>query len=215
MAFCNSCGATLTPGMKFCNKCGTPIAPDSAPAARPTTFAPIPTTAAPAPITPQPTGGSSALKVVLIVVAVIIAIGIIGIAGVGFVGYRIAKNAHVQQKGDNVKVETPLGTFSANDPDQAVKDLGVDVYPGAQVQKEGTASASFGSIHTVSANFETSDALEKVCEFYRSKYPAASVNTSDQDHCNIVAKDKNKAITINVEASGGTTRIQIATMNKG
>lgn len=167
------------------------------------------------PVAPPPTGGSSALKIVLIVVAVIVAIGIIGIVGVGVVGYRIAKHAHVQQKGDSVKVETPLGTFSANDPDQAVKDLGVDVYPGAQVQKEGTASASFGSIHTVSANFESSDPLEKVCDFYRTKYPAATVDTSDQDHCNIVAKDKNNAITINIEASGGTTRIQIATVNKG
>ena len=169
MAFCNSCGATLTPGMKFCNKCGTPIAPDSTPAATPTTFAPVPTTAAAVPVATQSTGGSGALKVVLIVVAVIIAIGIIGIASVGFIGYRIAKNAHVQQKGDSVRVETPLGTFSANDPDQAVKDLGVDVYPGAQVQKEGTASASFGSIHTVSANFKTSDALDKVCDLYRSE----------------------------------------------
>src|SRR5579864_3135152 len=215
MAFCNSCGATLTSGTKFCNKCGTPIAPGNAPAATPSGFAPVPTTAAPAVVAPQPTGGSSALKVVLIVVAVIIAIGIIGIAGVGFIGYRIAKNAHVQQKGDSVKVETPIGTFSANDPDQAIKDLGVDVYPGAQVQKEGTASASFGSIHTVNANFETSDPIDKVCDFYRSKFPAATVNTSDQDHCNIVANDKSNAITINVESSGGTTKIQIATVNKG
>jgi hypothetical protein len=199
--------------MKFCNKCGAPIAPGTAPAATPTASAPTSTT--PTPVSAQPTGGGSGLKIVLIVVAVIIAIGIIGIAGVGFVGYRIAKHAHVQQKGDSVKVETPLGTFSANDPDQAVKDLGVDVYPGAQVQKEGTASASFGSIHTVSANFETSDPLDKVCDFYRTKFPGATVNTSDQDHCNIVAKDKNNAITINIESSGGTTKIQIATVNKG
>ena len=215
MAFCNSCGATLAPGTKFCNKCGSPITPATAPTAAPTASTPTPTTAAPAPGAPQPTGGSSALKVVLIVVAVIIGIGIIGIAGVGFVGYRIAKSAHVHQKGDSVKVETPFGTVSTNDPDQAVKDLGVDVYPGAQVQKEGTASASFGSIHTVSANFETSDSLDKVCDFYRSKFPAATVNTSDQDHCNIVARDKNNAITINIQASDGTTKIQIATVNKG
>lgn len=214
MAFCNSCGATLVPGTKFCNKCGSPITPGTAPMATPTASAPSPNVA-PTPAPAQPTGGSSALKIVLIVVAVIIGIGIIGIAGVGFVGYRIAKSAHVQQKGDSVKVETPLGTFSANDPDQAVKDLGVDVYPGAQVQKEGTASASFGSIHTVSANFETGDPLDKVCDFYRTKFPSATVNTSDQDHCSIVAKDKNNAITINIEASGGTTKIQIASVNKG
>lgn len=215
MAFCNSCGATLVPGTKFCNKCGSPITSGAAPTATPTVSAPTPMAAAPTPVAPQPTGGSSALKIVLIVVAVIIAIGIIGIAGVGLIGYRIAKSAHVQQKGDSVKIETPFGTVSTNDPDQAVKDLGVDVYPGAQVQKEGTASATFGSIHTVTANFETSDPLDKVCDFYRTKFPAATVNTSDQDHCNIVAKDKSNAVTITIESSGGTTRIQIATVNKG
>jgi len=210
MAFCNSCGATLNPGTKFCNKCGTPIAPGApAPAATPTTSAPAPV-ATPAPTT----GGGSALKVVLIVVAVIVAIGIIGIAGVGIIGYKIAKSAHVQQKGDSVKVETPIGTFSANDPDQAVKDLGVDVYPGAEVQKQGTASVSFGSLHTVTANFETSDPLDKVCDFYKSKFPAATVNTSDQDHCNIVANDKSNGVTINIESSGGATKIQIVTVNK-
>jgi flagellar basal body-associated protein FliL len=162
----------------------------------------------------QPTGGSSALKIVLIVVAVIIVIGIIGIAGVGFVGYRIAKSAHVQQKGDSVKVETPIGTFSANDPDQAVKDLGVDVYPGAQVQKEGTASVTFGSIHTVTANFLSDDSLDKVCEFYRSKFPTASVNTSDQNHCTVVTNDKMNSVTVNADASGSGTKFQIAAVTK-
>src|SRR5208283_3266947 len=202
MAFCNSCGATLTQGTKFCNKCGAvQAAGPSAPAAA-------------TPPAAAPTGGSSALKIILIVVAVIVGIGILGIATVGIVGYRIAKSAHVTTQGNRVKVDTPMGSFSANDPDETVKELGVEVYPGAQVQKEGTATATFGSIHTVAANFETSDPLDKVCDFYKSKFPGANVTSSQENHCSIVSGSSDHSVTINIEATGSTTKINIASVSK-
>ena len=207
MAFCNSCGATLVPGTKFCNKCGAPIAAGSSAAA----VTPAASASAPA---PAPAGGSSALKIVLIVVAVIVVIGILGVATVGIIGYKIAKNAHVRQQGDSVKVDTPIGSFSANDPDEAVKDLGVEVYPGAQVQKEGTASVSFGPVRTVTANFESSDSLDKVCDFYKSQFPGATVNTSDENHCTVVSTDKSNNVTINVQSAGSGSKFQIATVTK-
>src|SRR5437660_10704250 len=122
MAFCNSCGATLNPGTQFCNKCGAAVAtaPGATSAARP-----------PIPAPPAPTGGSSALKIILIVVAVIVVIGILGMVTVGVIGYRIAKSSHVTQDGDHVKVQTPFGSVeTSKDPDQAAKELGVDIYPG-------------------------------------------------------------------------------------
>src|ERR1700730_5076555 len=123
MAFCNSCGATLSPGTKFCNTCGATVA-----------STPGVSSAAAPPATP-PTGGSRALKIILIVVAVIVLIGILGIATVGIIGYRIAKSSRVSQNGDHVKVDTPFGSVGTfKDPDQAAKDLGVDLYPGAEVQ---------------------------------------------------------------------------------
>ena len=193
MAFCNSCGATLTPGTKFCNKCGAAVAAAPAPGA---------TSTAPPPA-PPPTGGGSALKIILIVVAVIVVIGILGIATVGFIGYRIAKSSHVSQQGDHVKVETPFGTVeTSKDPEQAAKDLGVDIYPGAEVQRNGASSATFGGMHTVTAMFETSDAADKVCSFYKSRFPSAMVTTSDPNHCTIVSNDQKNMITINVEAGG-------------
>lgn len=204
MAFCNSCGATLAPGTKFCNKCGTAVA--GAPAAG----VPAPGTS-PVP----PTGGSSALKVILIVVAVIVGIGILGIATVGIVGYHIAKGTHVRQEGDHVKVETPFGSVeTSNDPEQAAHDLGIDIYPGAQVQKNGASSATFGGVHTVAANFESSDSLDKVCSFYKSKFPNSIVTSSDQNRCTIVSNDKQNMITINVESSGGTTKFQVTNVSK-
>jgi hypothetical protein len=205
MAFCNSCGATLTPGTKFCNKCGAPTgaATSAAPPAPP---APAPAAA--------PRGGSSALKIVLIVVAVIVGIGILGVATVGIIGYKIAKSSHVTQQGDRVKLETPFGTINANDPEQAVKDLGVEVYPGAQVQKQGAADLTIGPVHTVTANFESSDSVDKVCDFYKSEFPAATVKSSDQNRCTIVSNDPLNSITINVEATGDASKFQIAHVTK-
>src|SRR6202163_3048373 len=205
MAFCNSCGATLNPGTKFCNKCGATVAAGATAGA--TSTAPPPAAA--------PTGGSSALKGILIVVAVIVLVGMLGIATVGIIGYRIARNSRVSQNGDHVKVETPFGSVeTSKDPDQAAKDLGVDLYPGAEVQRNGASSASFGGIRTVTAVFETSDAPDKVCGFYKSRFPGAMVTTSEQNHCTIVSNDKKNMITINIEASGDNTRLQITNVTK-
>lgn len=208
MAFCNACGATLNPGTKFCNKCGAAIAPGAQ------TPAAAPVASAPAPV-PVPTGGSSALKVILIVVAIIVGFGILGIATVGIIGYRIARHSHVDQNGDHVKVETPFGSVeTSKDPDQAAKDLGIDLYPGAQVQRNGSSSAAFGGIRTVSAVFETPDSPDKVCSFYRPKFPGAMVTTSDQNHCSIVSNTQKNMVTINIHSSGDRTRIQITNVTK-
>ena len=199
MAFCNSCGTALAPGANSCGKCGAAVA-GSTPASP----------GSPAP----PAGGSSALKVVLIVVVVIVIFGILGIATLGIIGVHIARNSRVTQEGERVKVDTPFGTFSANDPEQAVKDLGVDVYPGAKPQKSGSASATLGGVHTVAANFESSDSVDKVCTFYKSKLPAATLKSSDPNRCSIVSTDQTNTITINVRAAGDTTKIQIASVSK-
>jgi hypothetical protein len=203
MAFCNSCGANLEAGAKFCYKCGATVA--AAPGVVATSAAPV---------TPT-TGGSSALKIILIVVAVIVRIGILGMVTVGIVGYRIAKSAHVSQQGDHVKVDTPFGSVeTSKDPEQAAKDLGIDIYPGAEVQKNGASSATFGNIRTVTAMFESSDAPDKICTFYKSKFPAATVSSSHQNHCTIVSNDRKNMVTINIEGEGDTSKIQITNVTR-
>lgn len=202
MAFCNSCGATLESGAKFCNKCGSTI----------TGAAPAPTASA---ATTQPTGGGSALKVVLIVIAVIVGVGILAVVTVGVIGYRIAQHSRVSQNGDHVRVETPFGSMeTSKDPDQAAKDLGVELYPGSEVERNGASSAAFGGIRTVTAMFDTSDDPEKVCTFYKPKFPGAMVTTSDPNHCTIVSNDRKNMITINIQGSSGGSRIQITNVSK-
>src|SRR5271155_3748857 len=207
MAFCNSCGANIASGTRFCNKCGAAVLVSS----------PAPAAAAgppPAPA-PAPTSGGGALKAILIVVGVIVLVGILGVASVGFFAWRIAHHTHVRHDGDNVKVETPFGTVeTTKDPQEAARTLGVDPYPGAEVLKEGSASMTFGNVHTAALNFETSDSVDKVCSFYKPKFPNAMVVTSDANQCTIVSNDKKNMITINAKVDGSKTKIVISNVSK-
>lgn len=198
MAFCNSCGATLEAGARVCPKCGTTVP-------MPPTVAPI----APSTQTTPPQGSSSALKIILIVVAVIFVLGVLGIGTLVFVVRRVAQSSHVRNKDGNVRVETPFGTVQAtNNPDEAARNLGIDLYPGARVLKGNTATV--GGMHSVEAEFESDDAAEKVMAFYSSKLPNANVTTKDQNHYAIVSSDNNNLITIKIEPDDGKTRIKIA-----
>lgn len=213
MAFCNSCGASLTDGAKSCAKCGATVAgavPHIAPVASSLAVPPA-TSSAPA----AASAGSSATKVILIVVAVVVVFGILGVATLAIIGVHIAKRSHFSQDGDRVKVETPFGSVdTSKDPQQIAKDLGVEVYPGAQPEANGSASATFGNVHTAAASFTSTDSVEKVCDFYRSRFPNATSSTSSQNHCSIVSGGQGNIVTVSVESSGDSTKFQISTVNK-
>ena len=215
MAFCNKCGTEITQGTRFCSKCGAPILASAFPASSPTASAPTPNQPASATARPAPPQSSNALKIVLIVVGVILIIGVLGVGALTFVGLRIAKHTHVKQEGEHVKVETPFGTVeSTKDPEQAAKDLGIEIYPGAEVRQNGAASATLGNLHSVNAEFESDDPVDKVCSFYKSKFPNATVNTSDEHHCTIVSALPPNVITINVEPNGDGSRFQVSSVAK-
>ena len=215
MAFCNSCGAALNPGTRFCNKCGAAVvASVPAPAARPAAPASFAAPAVAAPPQSTPSQGGGALKVILIVVGVIVLIGVLGVASVGFFAWRIARHTRVQQEGDNVKVETPFGTVqTTSDPQEAARNLGVEIYPGAKVLKDGTTSASIGGIHNVTVSMESDDPIDKVTNFYKSKFPNAMVTASDSNQSTIVSNDRKSLITININADGNRTKILITNIS--
>lgn len=209
MAFCNSCGANLAPGAKFCTKCGAVV---TGVVASP---APVASSSGISAGSVAPKTGSSGLKIILVVVAVIVVFGVLGVATLGIIGLHIARRSHISQDGNRVKVETPFGSVdTSKDPQQIAKDLGVDIYPGAQPQTDGSAIASFGSIRTASAEFTSGDSVEKVCDYYRSKFPNPTSSTSGPARCTIVSTDKGNVVTINVESRGDSTKISISTVNK-
>jgi hypothetical protein len=217
MPFCNSCGANTAPGTRFCNKCGAAILTSSLPPAAPPPAAgsAVPSSSIPPASSPAPTSGGGALKAILIVVGVIVLVGILGVASLGFIAWRVAHRTHVRQEGDNVKVETPFGTVeTTKDPQDAARNLGVALYPGAQVRKEGSVSMTFGNVHTAALTFETSDSVDQVCSFYKPKFPNATVVTSDANQCTIVSNDQKNMITINAKIENGKTRIVISNVSK-
>jgi hypothetical protein len=200
MAFCNACGATQEAGARFCAKCGA-AAP--AGAAIPVAGSSLPT------VQPQ---NSSAIKTVLIVLVAIVVLGMVGIGAATFIGLHIARHARIENKDGNVRVQTPFGTVqSTDDPDEASRNLGIDMYPGVRVLKGN--SATMGGMHTVEAEFESGDSAEKVMAFYASKFPNANVTVADQNHYSIVSTDKKNLITINIVPEDGKTRISIASVS--
>jgi hypothetical protein len=216
MAFCNSCGANIVPGTRFCNKCGAAVLTSTLPPVAPPPAGSIPPTpSTPPAATPAQSSGGGALKAILIVVGVIVLVVILGLASLAFFAMRIAHRTRVRHEGDNVKVETPFGTVqTTKDPQDAARNLGVDLYPGAQVMKEGSVSMTFGNVHTAALTFETSDSVNQVCSFYKPKFPNAMVVSSDDNQCNIVFNDQKNMITINVKTENGRTKIVISNVSR-
>ncbi len=224
MAFCNACGANIVSGTRFCNKCGAAILASTLPppaqspaagAAPPVASGPVPSAPVP-PVSPMassaaPASGGNALKIALIVIAVIVLVGILGAAVLGTFVLKAARHAHIRQDGDNVKVETPFGSVeTTKDPEEAARNLGVDLYPGAQVLKGGSSSVTFGNVHTATVNAETSDSVDKVCSFYKPKYPNAMVMSSGENQCTIVSNDQKETTTISAKTEGNKTKLVIS-----
>jgi len=204
MAFCNSCGTSLQDGASFCPKCGA-AQPGSGAVNTP------PASAAPPNAPPQ---RSNTLRTALIIVGAVFVLGAITIAALTAIGLHIARRTHVENKDGSVRVESPFGTVeSSTDPTAVTRALGIDLYPGAHVLKSNTANVNIAGIHTVAADFETNDPIDKVADFYKSKFPHANVTVSNHDHYTIVANEKDNLVTINLEADEGKTLIHIANVS--
>jgi len=209
MAFCNSCGTSLEEGAGFCPKCGA-SQPGSAAIKTPPTVGPA-VASAPQSSPPQQSNG---LRTALIIVAAVFVLGAITIAALTAIGLHIARRTHVENRDGNVRVESPFGSVeSSTDPAAVTRSLGADVYPGAQVLKNNSANVNIAGVHTVAADFETSDPIDKVADFYRSKFPHANVTTSDRGHLTIVSNEKGNLVTINLEGDEDKTVIHIANVS--
>jgi hypothetical protein len=86
---------------------------------------------------------------------------------------RVDKSENGQEK--NVKVDTPLGGVHVRKDDTAAADMGVPVYPGAQVATDNDGNKSvdvhmgFGQwqLRVKVVSYRTPDASDKVVAFYQ------------------------------------------------
>jgi hypothetical protein len=112
--------------------------------------------------------------------------------------------------GNHLRMQFPTGTLETNNPQQAARDIGVEIYPGAKLMKDGAVSNATRNFQMVCASFESSDPLDKVAGFFKARYPNARVTTSqDQNHSMIVSKNKKNAIMISLEGRREGTIIQV------
>ncbi len=196
----------------FCTKCGKSVTPaGTAPAAA----------AAPAPVAPAQTytpqaaapasgGGNTVLKVVLIVIGVFIILGMLSAAGMMYTAYRLRRAVHVSSSGKSGSVD--FGGFKASTNNTSARDLarkiGVDLYPGA-TQSGDSTEAQFGNMTTASIKLTTGDSVQKVADFYKSRYSKAMFSSSEENKFSLVGDDNGGTLTITAEDMGGETRIEI------
>lgn len=241
--YCAKCGTMVDPGAKFCQSCGTP-APTPVQAAAPPSYAPppppqaqwappppgqqppaYPAQAPMAPPPPKKSGG--ALKVILIALGVIVILVVVGIIGISlFVKKTVLDNISVKEgpggKGE-ISINTPGGQLKLSSKNEISEEkLGVPIYPGAKAD-EGAGSISFtgtdekGSGTFGGAAFTTTDSVDKVVEFYKSKLGSKVTvldSTSEGKHSVIlnVATEKSwKTITIQDEGTG-VTKITVTSL---
>ena len=136
MAFCNSCGASITSGTRFCNKCGA-----TQPAAQAGTVIP------PAPAVPAPQGSNAAIKIIIGILGFFVLLSLLAAGSCFYIGYRVKQRAHEfsRSMGGDAKPYTgrrqPCAMLSTSEASDA---LGQTV---ASVEQRGTSVCeySYGS----------------------------------------------------------------------
>lgn len=94
-------------------------------------------------------------------------------AGLAGCWIKVDKDANGHEK--KVQVDTPFGGIHVNTDQTTAADLGLPVYPGAQVvrdnQNDKSADVNLGfgewALHVKVVNYSTSDSQDKVATFYK------------------------------------------------
>lgn len=139
-------------------------------------------------------GGSSAVKIVLIIVAIFVGLGLIGASVIGYTVWRVAGAVHAHGNHGEFSLNTPNGAITAHSASNFTPDeLGTDIYPGAE-STPGGMKMSLPTGSMVTGIFVTSDSKDTVRDFYKAKLGSGatvfdsgdgvvlSVNKSPQEH---------------------------------
>jgi hypothetical protein len=215
--FCTNCGSPQQEGERFCTKCGKPAEAAASSAETPAKPA-TPPPAAPRVAAGAPPGKpSNVIKIVIAVVAVVVLLGILAVGAMMYVGYRASRAIKVDEAGKSVTIETPGGpvTFSEKSA-RTVEVPGVPIYPGAKATDSGGEFTVGGKGTLTSAEYETTDPLDKVAAFYRDELGSKvhSMQSKDEAIFHVAGDDAMTTIGITRDEESGVTRIAISRIAK-
>jgi hypothetical protein len=169
-----------------------------------------------------------------ILLSILIAIGGVVVL-LGVAGFLIVRQIHVTQTGSgdqkSVSIDTPLGNLAVHPrKDLDPSSIGIPVYPGA-ARSDDKGGAEFqidsGDFHkefdVAGAVYYTSDSVDKVRQYYETKFPDWSQKSTDKTNVNIngtqyaggwhlESHDGKRVRSISVNASDGRTRIAVASI---
>lgn len=99
--------------------------------------------------------------------------GLVLATGIGGCRIHVDKDANGQEK--NVQVDTPFGGVHVNTDQITAADLGLPVYPGAEIvrdkdhDKSADVNMGFGewTLRVRAVNYSTTDSQDKVTAFYK------------------------------------------------
>ena len=155
----------------------------------------------------------------------IVILGVLGVAALVTTGLYVAD--HVRVTGRNThgetSVETPFGTVRVRENDKFnPKLLGVPVYPGAVRLNDSRKRASFhfdfGDVHKgfafSAAEYRTSDAIDRVTDFYRSELPHWLISEKDDGRIQLSFTKGGYKRFVALHEEDGETRIALASVGE-
>jgi hypothetical protein len=164
------------------------------------------------------------LKIVLGVVAFFVLIGVAGMATCGYLAYR------AKQKFSAMADEARKGTLStesgtpeihvtpggAGSQPESVVTADVPQYPNSTATESG-GGMSIGGVGGISSQeFETTDSVEQVLDFYKEKLGSNLAITQAEGNAEFTyaAKSGVTTVTLTRDEDAGKTKITIARMGK-
>lgn len=163
---------------------------------------------------PANSGGSSTLKIVLIILGVIVVLVMLAAGVVGYGVWRAYRSIHVNSSTGAMTINTPNGTITTNPSETfTAAELGTDIYPGAQATR-GSMRMTLPTGPMVAANFLTSDSKDQVVAFYKSKLGSQATSMDFGGNAIVTLKKSNQeqvTVTISQQANQfeGKTQIHI------
>lgn len=160
-------------------------------------------------------GGTSAVKIILIIVAIFVGLAIMALGVVGYGVWRVSRAIHRNIANGSMTINTPGGPITTSSTASFTADeLGTDIYPGAQPAKSGSMKMHLPTGAMISATFLTTDPKDKVIAFYKEKLGSGATAMEFGDNAMLsLQKGDHDHVTVTVSQqanqSDGKTQIHI------